>query len=57
MMKTKQDNDLIDCIGVIYAETKIELLGPIKLSVVCYQNQTRQWHDWSYRYDLHQKQN
>ena len=56
-MKTKQDNDLIDCIGVIYAETKIELSGPIKLSVVCYQNQTRQWHDRSYRYGLHQKQN
>ena len=29
VMITRQHNDMIDCIGVIYAETKIELSGLI----------------------------
>ena len=29
MTKTKQDNDVIDCISLIYVETKTELLGPL----------------------------
>lgn len=39
MWNTKQDNDMTDCIGVVYAKTETELLGPIEPSVVCYQNQ------------------
>lgn len=41
--KTKQDNDMIDWIDVLYVETEIELSGPIELGVVCYQkpNMTR----------------
>lgn len=31
-------------ISVVYAETKIELLGPIESSAVCYQNKIGQ-HD------------
>ena len=27
MMKTRQDNDVIDSIGVVYVETKTELVG------------------------------
>ena len=34
MMKTRQDNDVIDCIGVVYTETEIELSGPIWLRAV-----------------------
>ena len=37
-MKTREDNDVIDCIGVVYAKNETELLGLIKSSVVCYQN-------------------
>ena len=29
---------MIDYIGVVYVKTKIELLGPIELGVICYQN-------------------
>lgn len=39
MMKTRQNNDVTDCIGVVYAETKTKLLGPIKPGAICYDNQ------------------
>ena len=29
VMKTRQDNDIIDCICVVYAETEIKLSKPI----------------------------
>ena len=45
MTKTRQDNDVIDCISMVYAETESELSGPIELGVVCYQNQIGQQHD------------
>ena len=32
---------MIDLIGVVYAEKKIELSRPIKPSAVCYKNETR----------------
>ena len=38
MMKTIQDNDMTNCIGVVYTKTKIELLRPIELGEICYQN-------------------
>lgn len=36
---------MIDCIGLVYAETKIELLGPIKSGTICYKktNKTMTW--------------
>ena len=34
-MKTLQDNDMIDCIGLVYAEIEGELSGTIWPSVVC----------------------
>ena len=30
VIKAIQDNVMIDCIGLVYAETKIELLRPIE---------------------------
>ena len=34
MMKTKEDNDVIDRIGAIYAENDIKLSWPIRLGAV-----------------------
>ena len=36
--KTRQDNDMINYIGVVYVETKTELSRPIKSGAMCYQN-------------------
>ena len=38
--KTKQDNNMTHCIGLVYAETQIELSRPIWLNVVCHENKT-----------------
>ena len=37
-MKTKHDNDVTDHIDLVYAETKIEMLGPIWPSTICDEN-------------------
>ena len=42
MTKTKQDNDMIDHIHLVYAEIKTELFGPIWPNAVYEENQTRQ---------------
>ena len=55
VMKTRQDNDMTDCIGAFYAKKDIELLWPIGLDAVCDEYQRGQWHDQSYRCSLHQK--
>ena len=46
---------MIDCIGVVFAETKIELLGPIELGAVYEKNKIGQQHDQSYKCSLHKK--
>lgn len=38
MTKTKQDNDVIDCIGLVYAKTKIERSGLIWTTVLYDEN-------------------
>ena len=38
-MKTKQDNDVIDCIDAIYEENETQLLWPIRLRTVYDENQ------------------
>ena len=38
IMKTRQENDMIDRIGLVKVETKTELSGPIWSSVVCDEN-------------------
>lgn len=44
-MKTRHDNDMIDCIGVVYVENDNELSWPIKSGVVYDENQIGQWID------------
>lgn len=36
--KTKQDNDVIDCIGLVYAKIETELSGPFGLGAICDEN-------------------
>lgn len=38
--ETKQDNDVANLIGTIYAKNETELLWPIGLGVVCDENET-----------------
>ena len=44
-MKTRQDNDVIDRIGVIYTINNNELSWPIEPGAVSKENQTRQRRD------------
>ena len=39
--KTRQENDMIDCIGVTYVENKTRLLQPIRLGATYAKNETR----------------
>ena len=55
--KTKQDNNMIDRIGAVYTENKIEQLWLIGPSAAYNKNQTGQQYDKSYRYSLLQNQN
>ena len=57
MTKTKQDNDMTNSIGLVYAKTEIELSRLIWPGAVYDENQTWQWRDWLYKCDLHRKQN
>ena len=41
MMKIKQDNNVIDHIGLVYAKIETELMGPIWPGVVYDKNQIR----------------
>ena len=57
MMKTRQDNNEIDRIIVVYAENEIELSRLIRLGTILDEDQTGQQHDRSYKCSLLQKQN
>ena len=35
VMKVRQDNDVTDCIGIVYAKNDIELYKPIISGAVC----------------------
>ena len=37
-MKTRQVNNVIDCIGVLYIEIETKLSRLIELGAICYQN-------------------
>lgn len=37
--KTRKNNDVTNCIGLVYVKIEIELLGPIWLGVVFEKNQ------------------
>ena len=56
-MKTRQDKDVIDCIGVLYVENDNELFWLIGSGVNYDENQIGQLHDWLYKYSLHWKLN
>ena len=45
MLKTSQDNDVADHIDLVYTEIETQLLGPIRLGVVCDENQIGQLYD------------
>ena len=45
MAKTRQDNDVMDCTCVIYAENDNELSWPIKSGAYYDENQIGQLHD------------
>lgn len=49
MTKTTQDNDLINRIGVFFAENKTELIWLIRQGAIYDENDTRQQHDQSYK--------
>lgn len=42
VMKPRKENDMADCIGVVYVKTKTKLLRTIEPGVVYDENQTRQ---------------
>ena len=46
-MKTKQDNDMTNCIGAVYVENNIELSWLIRSGTVCDENHIGQLRDWS----------
>lgn len=48
MTTTRQNNDINDLTGAIYAEMETKLSRPIRLGAVCDENQRRQQYDRSY---------
>ena len=50
MMKTRQNNDVINRIGVVYIKNDTKLSWLIRLSVNCDENQIGLRCDWSYKY-------
>lgn len=52
IMKTKQNNDITDRTGTIYAKNDTELSWLIEPGVVYDENQIGQQHDWLNRYGL-----
>ena len=57
MTKTRQDNNIINRISLVYSDIEIELSGPIWLGAVCDEYQAGQRFDRSYKYGLHRKWN
>ena len=57
MIKTKQDNNITDHIGMVYADTETELSVPIWPTMIYDENHTEQQRDRLYRCGLHWKWN
>ena len=57
VMKTRQDNDMIDYRGAVYIENDIKLSWFIKLGAICDEHQTWQRRDRLYRCGLRQNWN
>ena len=45
MMKTREDNNVIDCTGAVYTKREIELLWSIRFGADNYENKIGQLHD------------
>ena len=56
-MKTIEDNDVTDRVGLVNAKTKTELSRPIWPSAICDENQTGPRRDQSYKCYLRWKWN
>lgn len=52
-MKTRKDNDVTKYTGTVYVKNYTQLLGPIGVGKVFYENQARQRCDISYKCGLH----
>ena len=57
IMKTRKNNDMIDCIGVVYTKNKIELSWLIGQGAVYDKKQTGKIYGRLYRCNLHRKRN
>lgn len=57
VMKTKHNNDVIDCTDMVYAKNDIELPWLIESGVDSHENQIGTLHEWSYMCSLCQKRN
>lgn len=57
VMKSRQDNDMIDCTGAVYDDNDTKLSWPIGSCANSDENKIEQLHDWSYRCGLHWKWN
>ena len=55
MMKTSEDNDMTDCIGIVYVENDTKILWLIGLGADCYENKIGQWRDRWYICGLRRK--
>ena len=52
VMKTRQDNDMIDGTSAFYAENNTKPSWPIRSGVGCDKNKIGQWRDRFYKYSL-----
>ena len=50
MIEMRQDNDMTDRDGLLYAKKKIELWWLIQQGMVYDENQIGQWRNWSYKW-------
>ena len=57
LTNTKEDKDMTDRIGVVYAENDTKLLWLIRSSANCDKNEIGQLYDWLYICGLHKKWN
>ena len=55
VMKSSEDNNVTNCIGLVYVEIKIKLTRLIELGVIYDENKTWQWRDQLDRCNLHRK--
>ena len=57
IMKSRNDNYVIDRIGMIFVKYFTDMLRPIRKCAVYDEDEAGQWRDWSYTSTLRQTQN